>query len=91
MNEPRDESHPDYVGECEGCGTMLFVGDTGLRCDDGPVVCGACAPTWKDVKAQWDADEMLDNDPELRATFMASYQKHLAAGGGADDKFSGPL
>lgn len=88
MSQMRDETHPDYVGACEGCNTPLFVGDTGMRCDDGPVLCGECALTWKDVKAQWDADEMLDDDPERRAAFMASYQAHLAGGGSADDKLS---
>ena len=91
MATTRDETHEDYLGCCEGCDKMLFVGDVGLRCDDGPLLCAEHAPSWGDAKHQWDADEQLDDDPERRAAFMAAYDAHIAAGGAAADKFTCPL
>jgi hypothetical protein len=85
----RDENHDDYVGNCEGCDKMLFVGDVGLRCDDGPVLCAEHAPTWAEAKTQWDAGENFDKiDSERHVAFMESYNKHIAEGGSVDDKFT---
>lgn len=46
------DGHPEVVGECEGCDTLLFEGDKGHRCDDGPLLCEACSPTYGDSLTQ---------------------------------------
>ncbi len=77
----------DIVGNCEGCGRLLFVGDKGHRCHDGPILCAECAPTWNDIGAQW--NEMkgsADDDPDLRFKFWEAFAQHAAAGGTGDDK-----
>lgn len=87
----RDENHDDFLGRCEGCGAMLFVGDRGLRCDDGPWLCADHCPTWAGAKKQWEAGENLDEDEERREDFNEAYAAHLAAGGLPDDLMSFPL
>lgn len=75
-----DDEGVEVAGHCEHCGTILFVGDKGLRCDDGPLLCEEHSPTWGDARAQWsEADK--NEDPERHADFMARYEAHIASGG----------
>jgi hypothetical protein len=81
---PRDENHPDFIGECEGCQAKLFTGDSGLYYRSGEVVCAACTPTWEEAKKDW---AHAEQDDDGRALFEADLKKHLEAGGSLTDRF----
>ena len=81
-----DDEGVEIVGHCEHCNTILFVGDKGLHCEDGPVLCEEHSPTWGDARAQW-AEGGGNDDAELKADFMARYEAHIAAGGKDTDTF----
>lgn len=54
---------------CEGCGCVLFTGDLVHRCADGPILCQACAPTFRDVLHQWQqklAEDDAQTDPAFK-------------------------
>lgn len=82
-----DDLGLEVVGHCEHCEKILFVGELGLRCDDGPVLCEEHAPTWDDARAQWSEDPAADEPNPDRADFMARYDAHIAAGGKGTDTF----
>lgn len=79
----------DIAGNCESCDKLLFAGDHGHRCEDGPILCTDHSPTWGDCEQQWLAVAGGDDDePERRAEFEAAIAAHLAAGGSRDDKIT---
>lgn len=80
----RDQNHDDYIGTCEGCSKLLFVGDKGFTYDDGPVVCEGCAPDWDQAKENWDAQK--SENPEDYAAFVDALAHHLANGGKSSDQ-----
>lgn len=77
--------HDDDAEFCEGCEKSLGADELTFRCDDGPILCAACAPTWGDAERQW-FDAPDDENPERRAAFMKSMAAHVAAGGSRADK-----
>jgi hypothetical protein len=79
------EHEAEVVGECEGCTKLLLVGDKGFRCEDGPILCADCSPTFGDAEEQW-LDGLNDDEPERKAAFFEGLEKHLAAGGSRSDK-----
>ena len=76
----------DIAGTCEGCSTVILVGDQGQHCSDGVDLCAECAATWGDIKADWEAGRIEEGDEGQRARFMAAFEAHIAAGGKPDDK-----
>lgn len=83
-----DKRGLEVAGECEGCERLLLIGDKGHRCDDGPILCEACSPTWGDIEGSWLASkpETLDDfDRERREQFFESFGKHLEGGGSRSD------
>lgn len=80
-----DKHAVEIAGHCEGCGRLLFVGDKGFRCDDGPILCAECSPTFGDAEGNWKS-EPEDHEPERKQTFMEGLAAHLAAGGTRADK-----
>lgn len=84
----------EVAGECEGCGKLLFAGEMGLRCNDGPILCEECAPTWEEAKFTHAGDAAIGEDDEMRESreyFNSRYAEHIAAGGSPDDKMMGAL
>jgi hypothetical protein len=75
----------DVCGSCEGCGKVLIAGDKGHNTSDGCTLCADCAPSWEDIKRQWDEGRDEEDDGE-RAGFLDAYQRHIEAGGSPDDK-----
>src|SRR5262245_22009828 len=73
-----DKHDVEIAGTCEGCSKLLFIGDRGHRCGDGPLLCAECSPTWADVKEQWDKGERLDDEPEDRERFNLAYAAHVS-------------
>lgn len=74
-----------YEITCEGCSIVMKSGDPCYHCDDGPVLCEACVPTWGDAEQQW----LQDSDAaeaDRKATFMAALEAYLANGGQRSDK-----
>lgn len=79
------EHDVDIADTCEGCDKLLFVGELGHRCADGPTLCEACAPTWSDLLAQYIAakgETTSDRTPEELADDQAIAQAHVDAGDG---------
>jgi hypothetical protein len=76
---------------CETCERILFVGELGHRCADGPVLCEACAPTWNDMKQQC-TEEGTESDLEemLNPVDLEAIEARIAAGDG-DKKHVWPL
>lgn len=74
----------EIAGSCEGCDRLLFVGEMGHRCEDGPLLCEEHAPTYGDVKRQW--EEKDDADPDERQDAINAAETHVAAGGSLGDK-----
>jgi len=67
-----DDHDADVAGTCEGCNTLLLAGDKGHDCNDGPVLCEACAPTWNDLRKQYD-------DMKAKGEFLDAFESHTAA------------
>lgn len=73
----------EIAGQCEGCERLLFVGDMGHRCEDGPMLCAECSPIYADVLKQ--ARERLgEGDQDVADTVTALEQR--LADGSIDDK-----
>jgi hypothetical protein len=74
-------------GTCE-CGRILFYGEKAHTCEDGPLLCEDCAPTWNDLRQQYDADKELGgfvesfDTPEDAARADRTVDAHIAAGNG---------
>ena len=81
------DAYPDdvYEVDCEGCGKVILAGEHGHVCVEGETLCEECAFTWGEVKEQIDSGEHGGDDNQ-KAEFLASYEKHIAAGGSPDDK-----
>lgn len=87
-----EEAGVELIEEaCEGCDILLVVGDLGHRCADGPVLCEAHAPTWRDLLNQYQQKDAAKDwdDPEV-ADGLAAAQAHVDAGDG-DKKHVWPL
>lgn len=81
----------EIADTCEGCSKLLFVGELGHRCEDGPTLCEACAPTWSDMKQQYTDDALKPEDRhETYDEDLAAIDAHIAAGDG-DKKHAWPL
>lgn len=85
----------DIAGTCE-CGRLLFEGELGHRCDDGPILCEDCAPTWDDMRRQYheakargDFVDSFEGEQEARDADLA-VDSHIAAGDG-DKRLVWPL
>lgn len=84
-----DDREPDAI--CESCERALFEGDLVHACSDGPTFCEACAPTWGDIKHQYDEfvarGEFVDlfEDPTA-AQDSLELVKHNVANGYGDKK-----
>lgn len=74
----------DAAGQCESCDRMLIVGEKGHPCVDGVGLCANCAPSWADVKRQWDEGRDEQDDGE-RQDFLDAYAKHIEGGGKPED------
>lgn len=80
-------------GTCEGCDKLLFVGEPGHRCSDGPTLCEDCAPTHADCLQQMKERVGEIDDEEDRRDLqddIASVEAIVNAGGG-DTKAVFPL
>lgn len=81
---------------CEGCDKVLRPGDLVHVCDDGPVLCEACAPTFNDIRHQYDEAkaaghfETMFTWPEDAPDHDAGLDAQIAAGNG-DKKHVWPL
>jgi hypothetical protein len=75
-----DVTGAELAGNREGCDRLLFIGEQGHRCVDGPILCVACAPTWSDLKAQY-ADKRAKGEPVADADDVA-IDGRIAAGDG---------
>lgn len=84
--ELKDNFPDDYRANCEGCRAVILYGDQGHDTSDGCTLCVECAPTWGDIRAQWEEEGREEEEEGDRARFMAGYEKHIAGGGSPDDK-----
>lgn len=81
---------------CETCSKPLGSGDLVHRCDDGPVLCEECAPTYNDIRREYDAAkaegrfETMFQFPEDAAENDRDLDAVIAAGDG-DKKNVAPL
>lgn len=82
----------EIVGTCEGCDKLLLTGDQGHRCEDGPILCEACSPTYADA-LKWfkEANPDAFADPEEHSDGLAHVQGFLDRGGDPATKLAGPL
>lgn len=87
----KDGFGKDFLTTCEGCSGILLVDDQGQRCREGESLCAECAKTWGEIKEQWDADDLSEDEPGEKAGFLARYEAHIAAGGTPEDKLLYPL
>jgi len=86
-----DRHQLEIVGNCEGCGKLLFSGELGHVCRDGPKLCEACAPSFVDAKQNLEGiDPNYWISPEERAEDIARAQAEIDAGRG-DAKHVWPL
>jgi len=73
-----------YHQQCEVCDAVLFVGDLGHTCGDGPVLCAEHSPTWDDAKRQWEeraeCGDLSTDEQEDYTVFQQNYAARLAAG-----------
>jgi hypothetical protein len=83
-----DEHEAEIADTCEGCSRLLFVGELGHRCADGPTLCLSCSPTWNDLAK--DYATMSDDDISDEAVSRETIQARIAAGDG-DKKNVWPL
>lgn len=81
-----EDAGVEVVGNCESCELILFAGDLGHRCADGPILCAACSPTWKDLLDQYTAEGAAGSaeDPEAFALGLA---RARVGAGNADKPF----
>lgn len=81
----RDGFPEDVVAQCEGCFTVCLYGEQGHQSED-VCFCAACAPTWDDIKDQWESDNREETEDGQRDRFFESYKAHIARGGAGTDK-----
>jgi hypothetical protein len=90
-----DDHDAAIAGTCE-CGRLLLVGELGHSCEDGPLLCETCAPTWNDMRRQYD-DAKRRGDLIDRFDSVADMQQadeavdERIAGGDGDKKWVWPL
>lgn len=70
----------EIAGHCEACSRLLFVGDLGHQCHDGPTLCEEHAPTWSQLLADYEGVPDADIDPE--ALQRSTIEKRIADGDG---------
>ncbi len=80
----RNEDHEDFLGHCEGCNALLFLGDQGFAYDDGPICCAECAPTWAEIAENIENGDNVEL--ESRRLFSNALAAHLTAGGSLNDR-----
>lgn len=72
----------EIAGECETCERLLFAGDKGHVCGDGPVLCEDCSPTYADLQKQLlersQSGGFSEDDLQEQRDSLAAY---LSAGG----------
>jgi hypothetical protein len=91
-----EQHEADVVGTCEGCSNPILSGELGHSCNDGPVLCEACAPTWNDIRREYDeakaagAFEEIFDDPDMAAFHDKTVADRIAVGDG-DKKHVWPL
>lgn len=74
----------ELVGNCETCDMILFSSDHGHHCSDGPILCAACSPTWRDLLAQYSEPGAAEaaEDAEAFEAGRALAQAEVDAGNG---------
>lgn len=91
-----EEHEAEIAGTCDVCGTPLFVGELGHRREDGPDLCLEHAPTWNDMRRQYDEAkaggffEKRSDSPEAARQADEAVDARIAAGDG-DKKHVWPL
>lgn len=81
---------------CEGCSKPLKTGDLVHKCADGPILCEECAPTFSDIRKQYDEAktagdfERMFDFPEDAPDHDSGLDARIAAGDG-DKKHVWPL
>lgn len=93
-----EDNSVHIAGNCEDCSKLLLDGDLGHRCEDGPLMCEGCAPTWNDMRRQYDEDKAKGGSafedrfesPEAAAQADGHVDERIAAGAG-DEKWVWPL
>jgi hypothetical protein len=81
-----EDGFPDDVaGKCDGCFTICLYGEQGHQTDDVRF-CAICAPTWDDIKDQWQEGGREEDEDGQRDRFFAALKAHLASGGQGTDK-----
>lgn len=73
----------EIIGHCEGCERLLIEGDKGHRCDDGPILCEKCSPTYGDSRKQ--ALERQGEGNEEAGEQVADIDAYVASGGSLED------
>jgi hypothetical protein len=92
-----EEAGVELLDECcETCSRLLVIGDRGHRCGDGPVLCESCAPTWNDIRRQYDSDKQLGGFVESYETPKEAEEAdrlvdQMIADGKGDEKWLLPL
>lgn len=87
MTEKIDSDH----GQCEGCSKQLRTGDKAHICNDGPILCEECAPTFGELQqaANWELEGKVHSFSFTgRQQAVAAIEKvaaHIKGGGSMDD------
>lgn len=77
------DSHGVEIADtCEGCSKILFVGEMGHVCGDGPTLCEACSPTWADCLTQLSEPSDDSEDEAERQESIKAVQAQIDAGNG---------
>lgn len=77
-----DSHNVEIADTCEGCSKILFVGEMGHVCGDGPTLCEDCSPTWADCLTQMSEPSTDPDDEAERQESIRAVQAQIAAGNG---------
>lgn len=75
LKEPADDR--EAIGACEFCSKDLFQGDLVHAYADGVDLCESCAPTWLDLKDEYDR-------MKAEGTFVGAFEEP----GDSDDAYA---
>ncbi len=75
----------EIAGRCETCNRVLFTGEQGHQCEDGPLLCAEHAPTWGDFKRMI-AEGAKHLEQDQVDAIAKTIAEREAAGGSLDDK-----